>query len=139
MKGDAKEVRDSIFTAYRQFGRAVRDDRWHMIVYPHINRTQLFDLQNDPHETKDLAGDPMHAKTIERLTDRLKTWQKDLGDTQPLQSEKPMSPKFEIPKNLPKKKSAAARLPDTSNLAWIQQVATVSSRGSAGVPRRCSL
>ncbi|HZZ82415.1 MAG TPA: sulfatase-like hydrolase/transferase [Gemmataceae bacterium] len=110
LKGEKTQVRDSIFTAYRQFQRAVRDDRWHMIVYPHINKTQLFDLQNDPHETKDLAADPAQAKTIERLTERLKAWQTESGDMQPLRSEKPMRPEFEIPKKLPgkeKKKSAA--------------------------------
>src|SRR5207248_4201463 len=50
MKVETKQVRDAIFTAYRQFQRSVRDDRWHLIVYPHINKTQLFDLDNDPHE-----------------------------------------------------------------------------------------
>ncbi len=113
MKGEKKEVRDSVFTAYRQFGRAVRDERWHLILYPHINKTQLFDLANDPHETKDLAGDPANAKTIERLTARLKIWQKDLGDMQPLRSDKPMPLEFEFPKEpLGKEKKKASLSPD---------------------------
>ena len=76
----------------------MRDDRWHMIVYPHINKTQLFDLANDPHETKDLAADPAHAKEIERLTAKLIDWQKQLGDMQPLKSEKPLPLEFKFPK-----------------------------------------
>ena len=41
--------------------RSVRDERWKLIVYPPINHRQLFDLQDDPHETHDLAADPAHA------------------------------------------------------------------------------
>lgn len=109
MKGEKAQVRDSIFTAYRQFQRSVRDDRWHMIVYPHINKTQLFDLQADPHEIKDLAGNPAHAKQIERLTDRLKDWQKELGDKQPLRSAMPLPAEFDFSKVPPEEKKKKAK------------------------------
>ena len=112
MKGDALQVRDSLFTAYRHVGRAVRDDRWHLIVYPHINKTQLFDLQNDPHEIKDLAADPAHAKTIDRLTVKLKDWQQQYGDKQPLQSDKPAPLEFDFSKVPAEKKKAGKQ---TSN------------------------
>ena len=98
MKGDATQVRDSIFLAYRNVQRAVRDERWKIIVYPQINKTQLFDLQNDPHEIKDLAGDPAHAQEIVRLTAKLKDWQKQLGDKQELRSEKPLPAEFDFSK-----------------------------------------
>lgn len=104
MKGDAKGVRESVFLAYRQFQRSVCDDRWQLIVYPHINKTQLFDLQNDPHEIKDLAADPSHAKTVERLTASLKAWQQQLGDTQMLRSDNPMPAEFDFSKVPPEKK-----------------------------------
>ena len=107
MKGRTKG-RDSLFTAYRQFQRGVRDDRWHLIVYPQINKTQLFDLANDPHELKDLAADPTHAKTIDRLTGKLKDWQQKLGDTQPLRSEKPTPLEFDFSKVPPEKKKKAS-------------------------------
>lgn len=98
MKGTAKGVRDSVFLAYRQLQRAVRDDRWKIIVYPQINKTQLFDLESDPHETKDLASDKDHAKTIQRLTGLLKNWQEKLGDKQPLTSENPLPAEFDFSK-----------------------------------------
>ena len=104
MRGDKKQVRESLFTAYRQFERSVRDDRWHLIVYPQINKVQFFDLTNDPHEIKNLAGDPNHAKTIDRLTDMMQDWQKQLGDTQALRSNNPMSAEFDFSKVLPEKK-----------------------------------
>ena len=49
--------------AYRNVQRAVRDDRWKLIRYPQVDKTQLFDLQNDPDELKDLSADPAHAPT----------------------------------------------------------------------------
>ncbi len=42
----------------------VRKD-WKYILWPDFDREELFDLTNDPHETKDLSNDPAHA---ERLT-----------------------------------------------------------------------
>jgi arylsulfatase A-like enzyme len=104
LKGEKTQVRDSIFTAYRQFERSVRDERWHLIAYPQINKTQLFDLQNDPHETKDLSGAPARARDIERLTAKLRDWQQSLGDTQALRSESPMSAEFDFSKVPPVKK-----------------------------------
>jgi len=94
--GKKRRVRDSLFSAYRQCQRAVGDDRWKLIRYPLINKTQLFDLQNDPHETRDLSGDPAHAKRIERMMDRLGRWQKRLGDDQPLTSENPQSSRVDV-------------------------------------------
>ncbi len=121
MKGETKGVRDSLFTAYRQFQRSVRDDRWHLIVYTQINKTQLFDLQNDPHEIKDLVSDPANAKTIERLTGTLKDWQQKLGDKQPLRSDKPLPAEFDfskVPAEEKKKKAAAPKVGEMSIKPW---------------------
>ena len=102
MKGETKQVRDALFLAYRGVQRSIVDERWQLITYPQINRTQLFDLQNDPHETKDLASDPAQAKRVESLTEKLEALQKQYGDKQPLRSDKPLPQEFEIPKG-PKK------------------------------------
>lgn len=48
--------------------RMVRDDRHKLIWYPTGNVVHLFDLQNDPRETCNLADDPAHAETRARLT-----------------------------------------------------------------------
>ena len=79
LAGKETGVRDSLFTAYTKVQRAVRDDRWKLIVYPQINKTQLFDLKDDPAETKDLADDPAHAADVARMTALLKDWQKKVG------------------------------------------------------------
>ncbi|MHB8524200.1 MAG: sulfatase-like hydrolase/transferase, partial [Limisphaerales bacterium] len=94
--GRTRAVRDSIFLAYRQFQRAVRDDRWKLIVYPHINKVQLFDLRNDPFELNDRSGDPARAGEIQRLTARLQELQNQLGDQQPLRTANPQPIEFDF-------------------------------------------
>lgn len=96
--GKVERVRDSIFLAYLKAQRAVRDDRWKLIVYPQINHRQLFDLKNDPHEIKDLAEEPGHAREIGRLTFLLQRWQRELGDEQPLSVAKPLPKEFDFSK-----------------------------------------
>ena len=88
IQGRETRLRDSIFTAYRHIQRAVRDERWKLIVYTQINKTQLFDLQADPAETKDLA-DKAHAGEVNRLTKLLQQWQRTLDDRQSLTSNTP--------------------------------------------------
>jgi N-sulfoglucosamine sulfohydrolase len=41
---------------------------------------ELYDLEADPHEIKNLAADPRHARELERLKARLKEFQKKTGD-----------------------------------------------------------
>ena len=41
---------------------------------------ELYDLQNDPHEVKNLADDPKHAEILQRLKDKLQAFQKRTGD-----------------------------------------------------------
>lgn len=89
LAGKRAKGRDSIFTAYRTFQRAVRDDRWKLIVYPPLNRLQLFDLRDDPEEMKNLAGDKDRTAEVERLAKLMKHWQVQLGDKQPLWTEQP--------------------------------------------------
>jgi arylsulfatase A-like enzyme len=87
--GEKKKLRDSVFLPYSGLMRSVRDDRWKLIVYPPINHRELFDLMNDPDETKNLAADPKYASEVERLTTLMMDWQKKVGDPQPLSVEKP--------------------------------------------------
>ena len=77
----AKPARSTMVFAYRAVQRAVRDDRWKLIRYPQVDRTQLFDLQNDPHEATDLAGKPEHAAKVAELTSLLEKELQRSGDT----------------------------------------------------------
>jgi arylsulfatase A-like enzyme len=89
IRGEQPGVRDCLFTAYRTCQRAVRDARWKLIRYPLIDKTQLFDLQADPYEARDLAGAPEHAETVRRLTGLLERMQQAWGDTAPLKVDDP--------------------------------------------------
>lgn len=80
IQGKEKKVREHIFLAYRDVQRSIRDERWHLIRYPHINKSQLFDLEADPHELKDLAGKKEHAAREKELLDLLGMAQRQLGD-----------------------------------------------------------
>jgi len=83
-RGDQTQTRESIFLSFRHLMRSVRDERWKLIRYPQVDHTQLFDLENDPHETTNLAEDPAQASRIERMTAMIRDWQAKLGDDQEL-------------------------------------------------------
>lgn len=84
IRGRKATVRDVLFTTYRNCQKPIRDDRWKLIRYPLIDKTQLFDLQADPHEMHDLANEPEHAGKIRELMGRMKDAQRAFGDTDPL-------------------------------------------------------
>lgn len=97
IRGKQQKTRESLFTAYREVQRAVRDERWKLIRYPQVDQTQLFDLAQDPDELKNLASDPAQAERIRKLTSMLEGWQKQLGDKTPLSVAKPRDPTFVPP------------------------------------------
>ncbi|MEI6819652.1 MAG: sulfatase-like hydrolase/transferase [Verrucomicrobiota bacterium] len=84
IEGRQPKIRDALFTAYKDCQRAIRDDRWKLIRYPWIDKTQLFDLQADPHEMNDLSAKPESAEKIKELTELLEKTRKEYGDTAPL-------------------------------------------------------
>lgn len=77
-------ARTQLVFGYKAVQRAIRTDRWKLIRYPQVDRTQLYDLQADPEETTDLARRPESAKVIEELLSSLKAEQSKLGDKAPL-------------------------------------------------------
>lgn len=83
-RGDNTSVRSSIFTSFRNLMKAVRTDRWKLIRYPKINHTQLFDLENDPHETRNLSQAAAQSGRIGELTSLMREWQEKVGDRDPL-------------------------------------------------------
>ena len=76
--------RQELVFAYRAVQRAIRDDRWKLIRYPQINKTQLFDLQSDPFERNDLAAKPESAAGVRDLMSRMEQALKQYGDQCPL-------------------------------------------------------
>lgn len=87
IRGQLRDVRDTLFTAFEKGQRAVRDHRWKLIRYPEIHFTQLFDLISDPFELNNLAGNPEFDSKVAEMMDQLKRWQQKSGDPDPLTSD----------------------------------------------------
>ena len=110
-RGETDSVRDSIFTSFRDLMKAVRDDRWKLIRYPQIDYTQLFDLETDPHETRNLASDPAHASRVAGMMESMRGWQRKVGDDHPLQVPEPKPKDIDL--------TGRKRNPDRWQPAWI--------------------
>jgi arylsulfatase A-like enzyme len=95
-EGTQKSVRNSVFLAYQDKMRTIRHKNLKLHVYPEINYQLLFDLEADPLEMTNLAGNPDRASDIERLVGEMKSWQARLGDTLPLTVENPMPKEIDL-------------------------------------------
>lgn len=64
--------------------RTVRDRRYKLVLNlapaADVAAMELFDLQNDPNETKNLADDPAHADARKKLETAIQVWRKKRGD-----------------------------------------------------------
>jgi len=89
IRGDKQKVRETIFLAYEDGQRAVRQGDWKLIRFPQVNFTQLFNLQDDPDELHNLASEAQHGGKVEELMTLLADQQHTYGDTQPLTSKSP--------------------------------------------------
>ena len=101
-----KSPRAALLTAYTDVQRAIRDDRWKLVVYPKLNKTQLFDLSADPAEMHDLAAEPKHAEEVKRLTALLKAEQDKAGDKCALTTANPLPLDFDFSRGKSKGKAA---------------------------------
>jgi arylsulfatase A-like enzyme len=69
--GKESHVRDYLMLAYRDYQRSIRESYWKLIRYPQIDRTMLFNLENDPNETNNLAYDPAYASRVHEMMEQL--------------------------------------------------------------------
>jgi arylsulfatase A-like enzyme len=104
-------VRDSVFLPFLDIQRAVRDERWKLICYPKIGYMQLFDLQNDPGESTDLAFRPEYVDQINRLLKLMRQWQAKTGDSLVIPSESKAPDKIDL--------TGRKREPDQWQPEWI--------------------
>lgn len=76
-------VRETLYFAYCEFQRAVKDERYKLIEYivnEEHTMTQLFDVEADPRERVNLAHDPTHAERLQLLRTELSRCSHDWGD-----------------------------------------------------------
>jgi len=79
LRSSEKEVRPTLFTAYRHTIRGIREGNWKLIRYPERNFTQLFNLKVDPFELTNLAE--LEPEKVNELQGLLESAQKSAGDT----------------------------------------------------------
>ncbi len=84
MQNKAEKNRDALYFAYAEFQRAVKDRQYKLIEYAvagKARQTQLFDLVNDPWETRNLATDPDYADKLAELRKELTRLRDEWDDT----------------------------------------------------------
>jgi arylsulfatase A-like enzyme len=93
----AEPGRKGLLLAYRDVQRAYVESRWKLIWYPQVNRTQLFDLKNDPMETVNLVDKQGHAQRLRELQRRLRVEMQRQGDSTSWDLVKPQSAEWSPP------------------------------------------
>ncbi|MGJ8651759.1 MAG: sulfatase-like hydrolase/transferase [Opitutaceae bacterium] len=81
LRGERDKSYDSIYGAYLDRQRMITKNGWKLIRYPKISVDRLYDMNNDPLETKDLANNPEYASKLRELRHALAGLSKELGDT----------------------------------------------------------
>ncbi len=86
--GAVDDWRDAIYYHYYEYPsvhmvprhNGIRTERWKLIHYYPFDEWELFDLERDPDETRNLFGDPQFANVATNLALRLGRLQEELGD-----------------------------------------------------------
>ena len=101
IRGQQTRGRETLFGAYRDCQRMIRDERWKLIKYKAggVKNVQLFDLKNDPDEVVNLAAEPKHAGELSRLEKLLGQARKEFGDPVDFENHRP-TPAVNPPGNL---------------------------------------
>ena len=77
ISGKKKAVHEEIYGYFRDKQRMIRNKRFKLIHYPHLERHQLFDLVSDPNELRDISQERASEETMESLKRKLKKWFRD--------------------------------------------------------------
>ena len=93
--------RAELVFGYKRIQKAFSDGRWKLIRYPQVDRTQLFDLQTDPFETKDLSAEPDQAARVKELLARLEVGLRASGDQDALTAVSPQPAAWSPPRRVP--------------------------------------
>jgi len=80
LRGERDAIHPFVVGYFRDKQRMIRTDRWKLIEYPHLGRRQLFDLEHDPYELRDLAGEAQWQDVASQLDAQLRSWCASVGD-----------------------------------------------------------
>jgi len=79
-RGEGKGHYDAIYGGYLDVARMVTQDGYKLLLFPKVKKVFLFNLEKDPEEIEDLAGQKRNDKRIKKLFARLLELQKETGD-----------------------------------------------------------
>ncbi len=86
----------------------VRTERYKLIHFYNLGEWELYDLQNDPHEMRNIYGEAQYASLVKKLKAEIKRLQKELevpDDTGSVDPNPPvLQPGFRPPRRKPKRK-----------------------------------
>lgn len=82
--GEKTRLFDDIYGGYVDKQRMLRTERWKLVITPGADMVQLFDVKNDPWETRNLANEALHARVVSDLYMKLKGWMRTVGDPMPV-------------------------------------------------------
>lgn len=87
ISGQKQSVYKSVFSIYKDLQRMVKKDEWKMIRYFRSDThnvgteaTQLFNIEQDPWETTNLASQPRYFSLLEELSQLMQQWQIRVND-----------------------------------------------------------
>jgi arylsulfatase A-like enzyme len=92
LRSETPPWRDAFLYEYYEYpaehcvrkNRGVRTDRWKLIhFWEQPEEWELYDLQSDPDETHNLAGERRHEPVLRQLRERLEQLRAELGDEDP--------------------------------------------------------
>lgn len=81
MLDGAESPYESIYGAYLNKQRSIRNDDFKLVVYPEANVVRLYNVKNDPLELTDLASDASMKPTVKKLLGELRDLQSELNDS----------------------------------------------------------
>ena len=70
----------SIYGAFMDTQRMIKQDGWKLILYPELKVTLLYNLNQDPQELKNLAGDATQLPRMRKMFSQLQQLQEDYDD-----------------------------------------------------------
>ena len=80
LDGETDQIYDAVYGYFRDSQRMIRTDEWKYVVYPQVGREQLFHLNDDPDELRNLADDPAQTEVRADLQQRLNEWRQSCND-----------------------------------------------------------
>jgi len=78
-----RRYKDHMNAVGPEYGRALNPIQL-LFMAPEKPSEELYDLDTDPYEVRNLAGSPEHQSVLARMRQALETWQKETGDLGPV-------------------------------------------------------